>query len=169
VLLERCANGLSLLAEDLESDQLLGVLFSKDFCAAFPDNGPPMEHEGLRHIFSLLGKVVRFYEEKYPEGSKPGETIEIFMMAVDESSKHSGLGTELLRKSLEHFGEHFPQTKHLVSETTSLYTTKMFMKQGFKSLGTVDYEDFKPDGKPIFQGIDPTHSRVHLLHRFLHE
>jgi ribosomal protein S18 acetylase RimI-like enzyme len=160
-----CANGLSMVAEEVETNRLLGALLSKDYISPLGGvDGPPLEHEGLEHIVNLLHEVVVFFDERFPE-TKSGETIEFFMIAVDSSCGQRGIGAGLLSNAVQYYQEHNAEVQHLVAEGTSYFSTKLFKKYGFESLGEIAYDNFKPNGQEIFKGLDPIHSKVSMLYR----
>jgi len=77
--------------------------------------------------------------------------FDIKMVTTDKSNRRSGLGTDLLRRSVQlatSLGY-----KAIKTEATGLYSRKAFERLGFEAVSEILYSQYEVEGEIIFESI----------------
>ena len=142
--------GLSLVARDIASGEVIGIRVSEDHVL---ENPPEIENLSPKFlpIFTLLGQLEeRFYKERQ---IRRGEYVHMFMVAVKPGFTCRGIAPTMNRLFINHVIE--LGYTHAVTEPTGAISQHILRdKLGFKVLDQVDYEDFEFEGERVFAGIE---------------
>lgn len=154
--------GLSLLARDPITQEVMGCLVAEDFVIS-PPEGIETVSERFWPIFALLGGLDETYKETRPVA--PGELYHIFMVGVERAFAGSGvihklnLAAERLAQSKGYKGA--------IGEATGPISYGIYTKrQLFKEVNAIAYRDFRFEGKAVFASITDCESCRLLVKMF---
>ncbi len=141
------ADGLSVVAVDDDSGDVMGFMLSDDFMDDPPDLGNV--NKGFGPILTLLDDL----DNKYKDANdiQSGELLHLFMLGISDKFAGSGVG-----KSITIEGMKLAQSKGFkgcILEATGVVSQHIAKKSGFEELDEVQYESFKFDGEAVFADI----------------
>ena len=154
--------GLSFVARDAETHEVIGCRISEDFV-----QDEPPEIPGLSPKFFPLFAVLEGLSEHFTTIRKPqkGQYVHLFMVAVKASHEGRGIAPAMNRVFFKHVME--KGFTHAVTEPTGEISQHILKnKFGFNELHRINYKDFLFDGKPVFRDL-PGHDCAMLLERKL--
>lgn len=140
--------GLTIVARDVATNQLVGALLTDD--AASP---PPEGLDGLSDkfdpIFDLLGQI----DAEYRTGRaiEPGQYLHLFLLGVAEQFTRRKIGHHLVSVCLANGADRGYTTA--VTEATNLVSQHIFRQLGFETRAVGSYRDYRLDGSPTFASI----------------
>ena len=141
--------GLSIVAKDQQSHQIVGCAICKDFLA-FPKQGFEQISQALLSSFSIFEKLEGDYKKEY--SIKPGELFQLLILGVLEPFRLSNIGTQLVLEA-----ERQAQKRHFKGITATLsspISQHIFLnKLGYKEVSSILYQDFEYQGQKIFTSI----------------
>jgi ribosomal protein S18 acetylase RimI-like enzyme len=142
------AEGLTIVARDVDSHQLVGVVLTDDF-AAPPGLDPSSYSRKFLPIFALLESL----DAQYRRGRSidPGRYLHLFMLAVDARFAGQGISQQLVRECLSN-GEAKGYT-HAVTEATGVVSQHVFRKAGFVERCRRSYQEYRYEGGAVFASI----------------
>lgn len=142
------ADGLTIVARSLETKQIAGVLLTDDF-AVPPDLATSEISDKFLPILAMLDSL----DEQYRQSRSivPGQSLHLFMLAVDEHFAGRGIATQLATACLTN-GRQKGYT-HAVTEATGRVSQHVFRKLGFVERARVSYQDYRYDGRAVFASI----------------
>jgi ribosomal protein S18 acetylase RimI-like enzyme len=120
------SDGLTMVAKDVATGRLAGVLIADDFASPLP-----VEPENLspkfQPIFSLLTKL----DEEFRQGRtlSSGQYLHLFMLATDRRYRGRGVAQQLIAASIENGLEQ--GYRHAVTAATGVVSQHLFRKAGF--------------------------------------
>ncbi len=147
-----CSNpatvGLSVVARDRRSGELVGAALASDFAVPPPDSVEP-----LVPIFVPLLAFLEQLDDQYSAIRKieEGRFLHLFMIGTTDTRLGQGIAGNLLRTCLRNgqaLGFH-----SAVAEATSGASRALFGKHGFEELFFAGYEEFEFDGERPFESI----------------
>jgi ribosomal protein S18 acetylase RimI-like enzyme len=143
------ADGLSVIAKDAVTGQVVGCMISEDFVTG-PPQGIERVSPSLGPIFQMLGTLDERYKEHHPV--KPGEIYHQFMLGVLGSYAGKGIGHQLTVES-ERLARN-KGYKAIMCEVTGPVSQHIFLNQlGYKEVDAIAYHDFVYEGKQVFRDI----------------
>jgi ribosomal protein S18 acetylase RimI-like enzyme len=140
--------GLTVVARDARTGELVGALLAEDGASALPDGISDVSPK-FQPIFDILGALDTEYR-----GSKvvrPGERLHLFLLGVAESVAGQGVGQRLVSTCLELGGRR--GYRLAVSEATNKVSQHIFRKVGFAERVRRSYASHRFDGQPVFSSI----------------
>jgi ribosomal protein S18 acetylase RimI-like enzyme len=142
------AEGLTIVARDLGSGQIAGVLLTDDFAV------PPVLASGevsdkFLPIFAMLDNLDDQYRQS--RSIVAGQYLHLFMLAVDEHFAGRGIAQQLVTACLLN-GRQKGYT-HAVTEATGVVSQHLFRKLGFADRFRVSYQDYRYEGRALFASI----------------
>lgn len=142
------ADGLTIVARSLETKQIAGVLLTDDF-AVPPDLATSEISDKFLPILAMLDSLDEQYQQS--RSIVPGQSLHLFMLAVDEHFAGRGIATQLVTACLAN-GRRKGYT-HAVTEATGRVSQHVFRKLGFVERARVSYQDYRYDGRAVFASI----------------
>ncbi len=142
------ADGLTIVARDLDSRQIAGVLLTDDF-AVPPAPAPGEFSDKFLPILAMLDSLDEQYRQS--RAIVAGQYLHLFMLAVDEGFAGQGIAQQLVAACLSN-GRHKGFT-HAVTEATGVVSQHVFRKLGFTDRLRVSYRDFTYQGRRVFASI----------------
>jgi ribosomal protein S18 acetylase RimI-like enzyme len=140
-------DGLTIVARDLESGKLAGVLLTMD---AAVDQGP------MDGLSPKLEPIMDIFDQLYalvvPSAPPvPGEALNLLMLGVADGFARRGIAQELVRRCLTNGARH--GYRRAVTTATNPVSRHIFGKLGFTTLGVASYADYRRDGVAVFASI----------------
>lgn len=154
-------DGLTLVARDAATGELVGALLARDF-AAPPPEGIGTVDRRFRPIAALLEKLDAGYREG--RSMRPGEYLHLAMLGVSPAAEGRSVGQSLVELCLENGARRGFRTA--VTEATGRASQHVCRKHGFVERITCPYRSFRFEGRPVFAGIRDHHGAV-LMDRSL--
>ena len=146
--------GLSLIAKDKHTGQIIGNAISKDFLT-FPQEGLEKISPALLSGFSIFEKLENDYKAQHPV--KQGELCHLLSLGVLESFRLSNIGTELVLKAHDLAQKH--QFKGVIAQVSNPISQHILLnKFGYEEVDAISYQDFEYQGRKIFSSITETES-----------
>ena len=147
-----------------DSNAPAGFVVCSDLTAESPTEPPrgmtPEEMAKVPSIMALLEAIRRPLDERY--SLEPGDCLHISALGVAPGWEGMGVATKLLAAALERGSE--LGFKYAASETTSPPSRRCHEKCGFRSLGSLVFEEFEFEGERPFKHIE---GECHLMVREL--
>jgi len=170
--LDALRQNLSIMAVDAVTNKLLGVAIN-GLCRSAEDvnRSQPPTDDKFSVIIAILAEVNRRAPPGLYKELGGGIVFDIKMVTTEKLSRRSGLGTDLIRRSVElakSLGYKVCKT-----EATGQFSRKAFERLGFEVAAELPYTDCKkPDGSPAFAAdaqlpLARTHRGVCLLVKHL--
>ncbi len=154
--------GLSILARDPNSEEVIGCLVAEDFVTD-PPAGIETVCEKFYPIFALLGGLDEAYKETNPV--VPGQLYHIFMVGVQRAYAGSGV-IHKLNMAAERLAQS-KGYKGAIGEATGPISYGIYTKrQLFKEVHSIAYRDFRFDGKAVFASVSDCESCRLLVKMF---
>jgi ribosomal protein S18 acetylase RimI-like enzyme len=142
------ADGLTVVARVLGTNQIVGVLLTDDFGAP-----PTLDLSKISDKFLPILTMLEGLDEQYRKGRSivAGQYLHLFMLAVDTHFVGHGIAQQLVTACLSN-GRQKGYT-HAVTEATGVVSQRVFRKVGFTDRVRVTYRDYRYDGRPVFASI----------------
>lgn len=140
--------GLSIVARDAETGDMVGALLTDDAAAPMPQGVDDLSDK-FAPIFDLLGQI----DEEYRTGRsiEPGQYLHLFLLGVEEHSMRRRIGHHLVSVCLANGADRGYTTA--VTEATNLVSQHIFRQLGFEPRATRSYGEYRLDGSPTFASI----------------
>jgi len=151
--LRALTENLSLMAVDPVTNRLLGVSVNGQVSrGSFPTAPDKVEvqNPGFGHILAVMAEVHARAGDIFTEVGAD-VIFDIKMVATDKSNRRCGLGTDLLRRSVEL--AHSLGYKAVKTEATGLYSRKAFERLGFRVASEFLYSEYKVEEVCVFEKI----------------
>ncbi|HLL46792.1 MAG TPA: GNAT family N-acetyltransferase [Longimicrobiaceae bacterium] len=148
-------DGLTLVARDAATGELVGALLADDF-AAPPPEGMEAVSERFRPIAALLEELDAGYREG--RSIRRGEYLHLAMLGVSPAAAGRRVGQELVELCMENGARRGFRTA--VTEATGRVSQHICRKHGFVERITCPYRSFRFEGRPVFAGIGDHHGAV---------
>ena len=161
---ECTTNGLSVIAVPVDQPHTLaGVFISRDFKSPMAE-GIPEEFPWFDPIGAALMTVDEAYEAKRP-GLTLGDAVDLWMVGVVPGSRFAkkGIATTLFRVCTD-LGRN-RGFKRCVTECTGHYSQTAARKAGFQERARLAYQDFRFEGRAVFDKIESPHTHLILFER----
>lgn len=142
------AAGLSVVARDERSQQLIGALIAGDFAADSPLLAEQI-NDKFAPIFALLQSLEDYY--KRSRDINLGQYLHLYMLAVLPQHRGKGIARTLVSVALEHGARQGFGTA--LTEAANPISQHVFVKAGFAPRQQVSYEEFTYRGKRVFASI----------------
>ncbi len=157
--------GLSFVARDSQTGQIIGCRVSEDFCQAAEMPPIPGLSPKFLPLFAALEELGgQFFEMR---DVVPGKYIHLFMVAVRDGFTGKGVAPNMNKIFFRHVKNR--GFTHAVTEPTGAISQHILVnKFGFKILKKLSYKDFEYEGKKVFKGIQE-HEGIMLLEKDLSE
>jgi ribosomal protein S18 acetylase RimI-like enzyme len=144
--------GLSFVARDETTGDLVGFIFCIDLLDDPAEEGPEMKAfvSQFGHAVALIDEL----EDRYLDRAsiERGSGLHIFQIGVDRSYRSTGLARALIRRSLAHARERGYRTA--VADCTNPASRRAFERCGFVERGVLSYDAFSSHGVRFFAGIE---------------
>lgn len=152
-------DNMSIAAFDASTGKLLGICInvierSDDKEEDFSDN-PKFAHimEVLRRVNERSGDLFRQFNTN--------TLFTIKMVSTDKVNRKAGLGSELLRRSMDL--SKALGFKAIKTEATGMYSRKAFTKLGFDINAEYKYKDYVVDGQAVFEKVEEPHRMITVM------
>jgi hypothetical protein len=155
IFTEACVEeGLSLIAKDKKTGQIIGNAISKDFLT-FPEEGLDKISPSLLSGLSIFEKLENDYKAQHT--IQRGELFHLLSLGVLDPFRLSNIGTQLVLEA-HHLAQkhHFKGVIAQVSNPISQHI--LLNKFGYEKLDAISYQDFEYQGKNILSSITETDS-----------
>lgn len=142
------AEGLTIVARDAGTGEMIGALLSEDSASAPPDGMDRLSAK-FNPIFDILGQLDSEYR-----GStivRPGERLHLFLLGVDERFAGQGVAQRLVSACLANGARR--GYRMAVTEATNRTSQHIFRKLGFVERARRSYGDHRFDGGTVFASI----------------
>ena len=141
------AEGVTIVARDAASGELVGAVLTDDFGTPVPDGV-----EGIER-FAPIASLLEELDVQYQEGKtiQPGQYIHQFMLAVSRDATGRQIGQNLVHASLVN-GQRRGY-RMAVTEATGSTSQHIFRKHGFQDRLTTRYPEYRFGGEPVFASI----------------
>ncbi len=140
--------GLTIVARDASTRQLVGALLTEDCASALPDGVGRLSPK-FEPIFDILGQL----DAEYRGDSSPhsGESLHLFLLGVAESVAGRGVAKHLVSVCLAHGARNGYQ--RAVTEATNKVSQHIFRKFGFTERVRRSYLSHRFGGRAVFTSI----------------
>lgn len=142
------SDGLTIVARDVATRQLVGAMLTED-AAAPPPPGLENISEKFDPIFDLLGQIDAEYRAE--RTIEPGRYLHLFLLGVAEEFTGRKIGQHLVAVCLANGAERGYTAA--VTEATHPVSQHIFRLHGFQTRAVRSYGDYRLDGMPIFASI----------------
>lgn len=139
---------LTIVARDSASGSLAGAMLTED-AALPPPEGMTELSQKFNPIFDLFGLLDAQLAE--PPADKPGNTLHLFLLGVDDRFAGHGVAQRLVREALNNGIAKGYRTA--ITEATNLRSQHIFSKLGFTTRAQTSYAAYRRDGVPVFASI----------------
>ncbi len=146
------AEGLSIVARDGATGEMVGALLAEDSASTIPEGLETLSPK-LNPIFDILGQL----DVEYRNGgrAKPGESLHLFLLGVARRHAGQGIGHGLVAACLKN---NAPRGFRVaVTEATNKTSQHIFRKQGFVERVRRSYSDHRFKGQAHFLSIAAEH------------
>ena len=142
------AEGLTIVAQAVDSEQIAGVLLTDDF-AVPPELAASEFSEKFQPILAMLEAL----DGQYRRGRSiaAGQYLHLFMLGVDERFAGRRVAQEMVSACIGN--GHQKGFQHAVTEATGVISQHVFRKLGFTERLRVSYRDYQYEGQPVFASI----------------
>ena len=142
------ADGLTIVAQSVETGEMCGALLTEDSASALPDGIEQLSRK-FDPIFDILGQLDGDYRSG--ETVHPGESIHLFLLGVAERFGGKGIAKQLVAECLANgIGRGY---RLAVTEATNKTSQHVFRKLGFVERVRRSYGDHRFNGQAIFASI----------------
>lgn len=154
-------DGLTLVARDGGTGEMVGALLADDF-AAPPPEGIDTVDERFRPVAALLEEL----DARYRAGRRmlPGEYLHLALLGVSPAAAGRRVGQNLVELCMENGARRGYRTA--VTEATGRVSQHICRKHGFVERLTCPYRSFRFEGRLVFASIRD-HEAVVLMDRSL--
>jgi len=142
------AEGLTVLARDAGTGELVGALLTEDGASEMPDGMDRLSPK-LDPIFDILGELDTEYRAE--RDVQPGEALHLFLLGVAESAAGRGVAQQLVSACVERGAS--MGYRLAVTEATNKTSQHVFRKQGFVERARRSYRDHRFEGQAVFASI----------------
>jgi ribosomal protein S18 acetylase RimI-like enzyme len=143
------SDGLSIVARERASGDLIGALLVDDFASPSPEGiAEACAHFGP--IAALLDELDERYRRTW--SSVSGQVLHLFMLGVAPQHGGKGIAQTLVRLCVEN-GERRGY-RAAVTEATGIVSQRVFRKLGFADRFSVSYKEFSFGGRRVFESIE---------------
>ena len=140
--------GLTVVARDAGTRELLGVVLTED-AASGPPDGMAQLSPKFEPIFDILGRLDAAY--RGDRTVRPGELLHLFLLGVAESAAGRGVAQQLVSTCLEHGARR--GYRLAVTEATNTTSQHLFRKLGFTERVRQSYLHHRFAGQAVFTSI----------------
>ena len=140
--------GLTILARNASTGELVGALLTED-SASLPPDGMDRLSAKFEPIFDILGQLDTEY--RGDRTVHPGESLHLFLLGVAESVAGRGVAQHLVSTCLEHGAR--KGYRLAVTEATNKVSQHIFRKLGFTERVRRSYLSYRFDGRSVFASI----------------
>lgn len=140
--------GLTIVARDAGTRELIGALLTEDSASALPDGVDRLSPK-FEPIFDILGQLDTEYRGN--SSPRPGESLHLFLLGVAESVAGRGVAKHLVSMCLEHGARKGYQ--RAVTEATNKVSQHIFRKLGFAERVRRSYQNHRFVGRAVFMSI----------------
>lgn len=140
--------GLTIVARNSDTRELVGVMLTEDCASAMPDG---MEHLSRKFnpILDILGQLTaEYWGDRSPP---PGEALHLFLLGVSERAAGRGVARRLVAECLQHGTR--KSYRLAVTEATNRVSQHIFRKHGFEERVRRSYASHRFDGRAYFASI----------------
>lgn len=142
-------DGLTIVARDAESKQMVGALLTEDAAAPLP-SGLDLLSGKFDPIFNLLEQLsVDYWEGQEPS---PGEFLHFFLLGVAQPHFGRGIAQNLVTACVENGVQKGYRVG--VTEATNSVSQHIFRKAGFVERVQRSYRDYRYQGDAVFASIE---------------
>lgn len=154
-------------AVDSNTGKIIGVFLFVDL---YEDEQVPEEMWAkLDNFQKIESAFVDIYDQYYNYREKMNETelqegqiVKILVRTVDPQYRNMGLASKALKIAMELAKQR--NYSYFISETSSLYSRKSFLRIGGESRGSINYSTWKDkDGNVFFEKAPQPHDSLHLM------
>lgn len=140
--------GLSVIAKDKESGQIIGALITDDFASE-----SPLEVEKISDKFAPVFYLLQSLDNSYKQDKQIGlyEYLHLYMLAVVPEFRNKGIAQTLVSTALEHGIKQ--GYKVAVTEAVNRTSQNIFKKAGFTPRCETSYRQFTYNGDRVFEAI----------------
>ena len=140
--------GLSVIAKDQESGQLIGALIAGNFAS-----DSPLEIEQISSKFAPIFHLFQSLEDSYKQDKQigPHEYLHLYMLAVAPQHQGKGIAQALVAITLAHGAKQGYKTA--LTEAANPTSQHIFRKADFVPHSEILYEQFTYKGNPVFETI----------------
>ena len=143
--------GLSVVAVDDETNEVIGVRISEDLGTPVPEEADHLS-EKFNPIFTLLDGLDERYKEEH--NTQPGEVVHMFMIGVKKAYRNKSVAPNMNRCAFKIWKD-LGYTKAVTEATGAISQHILLNKFHFTARYTVEYKDWEFEGKKVFAGLDP--------------
>lgn len=145
-------NGLSFVARDTRTDELMGFIFCFDMAMDPGSQGEWMK-EYLAHFPDAVAMIDELEDRYFDcQGFVSGSTLHIFQIGVSRKYRGCKIASSLICRVLDHVRER--GFRQAVADCTSATSRRTFERCGFSPSGFLSYEDFSRNGIRFFSGLE---------------
>jgi GNAT superfamily N-acetyltransferase len=130
--------------------------------ASAPPGGMDRLSAKFDPIFDILGQLDA--EHRGDRVVRPGESLHLFLLGVDDRVSGRGVAQRLVAACLENGVR--KGYRRAVTEATNEVSQRVFGKQGFVERARRSYEEYRFGGRAVFASI-AEHSGPMLMERWL--
>ncbi len=141
-------DGLTVVARDVATGQLAGVLLTDD-AATPPPQGLEAVSDKFDPILDLLGQIDAEYRDV--RTIEPGQTLHLFLLGVAEQFTRRMIGQHLVSACLANGA--IKGYTSAVTEATNLVSQHIFGRLGFTKRAERSYGEYRLDSAPVFASI----------------
>jgi ribosomal protein S18 acetylase RimI-like enzyme len=155
------ANGLTIVARDASTGEMVGVVLAEDSASTFPEGVERLSPK-FAPIFDILGEL----DAEYRHGTilLPGESLHLFLLGVARAFTRQGIAQGLVERCTLTGGRR--GFRRAVTEATNPVSQHIFRKLGFVDRAKRLYADHRFDGDAVFASI-ASHGGPVLLEKTL--
>ena len=145
---QAAVEGLTILARDSVTGELIGALLTEDSATTLPEGMDQLSPK-FEPIFDILGQL----ETEYRAGRhpRPGESLHLFLLGVAESSGGRGVAQQLVTRCIENGAR--KGYRVAVTEATNRVSQHIFRKLGFAERVRRSYLSHRFAGRAVFASI----------------
>jgi hypothetical protein len=155
------AEGLTIIARNAGTGEMMGALLAADF-AAPPPAGIEHVSEKLFPIFTLLDQLDGHYQQD--KTIEPGTYLHLLLLGVARPFTGRRLAQHLIA-ACEENGRR-KGYRVAVTEASGSVSQHIFRKQGYVDRFQMPYQEYRYQGMPVFASIEG-HSGVILMDKLL--
>lgn len=155
--------GLSVIAKDKESGQVIGALITADFASE-----PPLEVEKISDKFAPVFYLLESLDNVYKQDKQIElrEYLHLYMLAVSPQHRGQGIAQTLVSTTLNYGAKQ--GYKVAVTEAANQISQHVFRKTGFIPRCEAQYGQFTYEGDRVFEAISDEGGTV-LMDKFLNQ
>ena len=155
--------GLSVIAKDSSSGEVVGCAIGKDFMTDMLD-GTEAVSPKLYPVFQLLETLDENYQAQH--SVQPGELLHFLLLGVIKPFANQGIGRILALELHEVAKTHDYQG--VIMEATGPISKHIFLNRlNYQEIDAISYQEFEYEGQKVFSSITECDSCQLLIHSFL--